>query len=119
MKVKSLVLGFLVGGIAAGVASLLTAPASGKETQANFKKYKDNLVRDMQEVQQHLSEIKGALAHLSTEGKEGALTLIKEIKVLTEKWKLEIKPHQEQLQNELNAIQNTIKELQSELEVTP
>lgn len=119
MKLKSLFLGFLAGGIAAGVTSLLTAPAPGKETQANFKRYKDHLIRDMQDVQQHLSEIKGALTHLSAEGKEGVLTFIEEIKILIKKWKLEIKPHQEQLQAELNSIQNTIKELQSDLEVTP
>lgn len=116
MKGKSLLLGFLVGGVAAGITTLLTAPASGKDTRKYIVENKDSLKEQLSILKENVSEVSQSISSLTKEGKEGIGAFIQDIKTLTEAWKTDIAPHQEQLKKELQALQESLNDLELKLE---
>lgn len=116
MNGKSLAMGFIIGSVAAGITTLLAAPASGKETKNYLKEHKDEWLDALLEMKGNLNELKGAIAVLSKEGKENITAFVQDVKILVESWQEEIKPNQEIIQSELKAIQNTIQEIESSIE---
>ncbi len=108
-------LGLLIGGISAGVAALLSAPASGKETRTYIKENTHMWKQQLLELTHDLEKIKASLVVLTKEGKDNISSFLKDVKILLETWQLEMKPHEEQLKKELHSIQKTIQELESSL----
>lgn len=117
MKVKSILYGFVIGGVSAGIAAIFSAPLSGKETRYYLKKNKDDIMTEVLEIKLDLVNMKNSITTLTKEGKEGILSFIQEVKVLIETWKNEVRPHQEQIKNEIEIIQEKIQEL--EASITP
>lgn len=116
MKTKSLLLGLIVGGITAGISTLLTAPNSGKETRSYLKNHKDVWSINLLEIRDHILDLKNAMSTASIEGKETISTFVNDLKVLLEDWQEDIKPHKENIVNELNSIQLAIHELETQLQ---
>ncbi|WP_449620515.1 YtxH domain-containing protein [Robertmurraya sp. Marseille-Q9965] len=117
MNGKSILTGFIIGGIAAGIATILTAPTSGKETRKYLSENKDTWIEQLSQIKLDLGEITKSITILSTEGREGLTSFIRDVKTLIEGWKADIKPHQEQLKSEIDVIQDTIQELERTLEL--
>ncbi|MEK4149069.1 YtxH domain-containing protein [Robertmurraya sp. FSL W8-0741] len=115
MNKKSFMLGLLIGGISAGVAALLSAPASGKESRIFIKENTHIWKQQLFELAHDLEKIKTSISALTKEGKDTLSSFIKDVKILLETWQIEMKPHEEQLKNELHSIQKTIQELESSL----
>lgn len=113
MKGKSILYGFIIGGISAGIVTILAAPHSGKETRHYIKKNKDDILTQVLEIKLDLVNMRNSFATLSNEGKNHVLSFIQEVKVLIETWQKEVKPHQEQLRNEIEIIQKKIQELEA------
>lgn len=115
MKVQSLLLGFIIGGVAAGVVTLLSAPASGKETRKNLSNHKEIWEENILQLKESLMELKDSISVVSKEGKDETLAFVQDIKVLVDSWKRDILPYQERIRNELDAMQSTIQELEEAL----
>ncbi|WP_019153353.1 YtxH domain-containing protein [Robertmurraya massiliosenegalensis] len=113
MNKKSLLMGFLIGGISAGVATLLSAPSSGKETRTYMKENTQIWKEQILELTSDLDRLKSSFTVLTKEGKDGISSFIKDVKILVETWKIDMKPHEEQLKKELQTLQNSIQELES------
>ncbi|MDE3838128.1 hypothetical protein C0966_01850 [Bacillus methanolicus] len=115
MKLKSLLLGILVGGVSAGIGALLTAPASGKETRQNLKEKKDLLLNQFSVLKKNLAELKDAATYASKEGKEAITTFASDVKSSIDNWKNEISPHQQQLKKEIQDIEKKLNGLEQTL----
>jgi gas vesicle protein len=115
MKAKSFLVGFLIGGIAASLSTLLTTPKSGKETRLNLKKNADQFVHQLSEIQINLNELQNAITAATLDGKVSIDTFVTDIKTTIAAWKAEIRPHQLQLQKEISSIEKTIEEIEASL----
>lgn len=115
MKAKSLLLGFLVGGTTACIGTLLSAPASGKETRNYLKENKECLKKQLIEVKKQLIDLKNSVVVASKEGKETIASFSSDVKTCINNWKRDILPHQQELQKEIQAIETAIQELETNL----
>ena len=115
MKVTSFLAGFLVGGVAASISTLLTTPKSGEETRISLKETKDVWLKQLVEVKNNLKELQELLATTSTEGIGTVKSFISDLKIAVSHWQKEIQPHQKELQKELEAIELSMQELESEI----
>lgn len=116
MKATSLWAGFLVGGIAAGIATILTAPATGEESRHRLKESKGEMERKLHEIKSGLDEIKNTVTKLSTEGKVVVTDFIQDVKILIKAWQKDIAPHQHQLKNEIHSLQKTLEQLEESID---
>lgn len=115
MSAKSFLSGFLIGGIAAGITTLLTTPYSGKEVRKACSENGKAFLQHIQELKIDLNEIKNSVKTATVEGKTVLSAFIEDLKLSLETWQVEVKPHQELLQQELDELQSTINELENDL----
>lgn len=117
MKAKSMLLGFLIGGAAAGISTLLTAPNSGKETRQTIKENKDKMKKQMSELRNQILDIKVAAVNASKEGKNMIAVFTSDMNTVISDWKRDILPHQQALQNDIHAIEAAISDLEKSLDL--
>lgn len=115
MNSKSFIIGLIVGGVAASVSTLFTAPKSGVETRTDLKETTEAMKAQLEDVKIGLQDMKNSVATLSTDGRETIKSFVYDLKVAIEAWRTEIQPHQQQLQNELNKIEKSLEELENGL----
>jgi gas vesicle protein len=115
MKAKSLLLGFLVGGAAAGIATLLSAPDSGKVTRRQLKAHKDVYTAELKELKESLMQIKESVATATKEGKTVLGEFVHDIKLSLYEWKLSTDENKTALQKEVKEIEQSIQELEKDL----
>ena len=118
MKAKSLLLGFIIGGVAASVTTLLSAPVSGKDARQYVKKNSECLKSQLNEFKDQLKEVSSSVVTATKEGKAAISAFSTELQSSINNWKQEIIPHQEKIQTELNAIEASIQELEMNLNKT-
>jgi gas vesicle protein len=115
VKAKSLFMGFLFGGVAAGVATLLTAPNSGKQTRGILKANKNEIIGSIKDVKEAAMELKDSVAFASTEGKAVIQSFITDVKTAIYAWQLHTEENKIELQNDVKELEESIKELETEL----
>ncbi|QED47132.1 YtxH domain-containing protein [Cytobacillus dafuensis] len=116
MNVKSWLLGFFIGGAAAGISVLLTAPNSGKETRQYVREQKESIQKQILDLNKQLIELKNSTIKASKEGKNTISAFSSEVKTSIQKWRDEILPHQQDLQKELHSIELAILDLEKSIE---
>ncbi|HLR15948.1 MAG TPA: YtxH domain-containing protein [Bacillota bacterium] len=115
MKVKSLVLGFVVGGTVSAAATLLAAPSSGKELRTNLKTQTNEWKEMISQLAQDSVLLKDQIAETSKEGTALIKNLTKEMKKSVEEWKVAVEPHQENIHDYLEQIEVSLKELEDKV----
>ncbi|WP_077211103.1 YtxH domain-containing protein [Bacillus dakarensis] len=115
MKAKSILLGMIAGGITSGIAVLLSAPSSGKDTTRNLQQFVNNWKIQLEDVKDAIVEMKNSIKTATTESKENINFFVQEIKSLIADWQKEIEPHQEKLMSEIESIQLSLEELEAEV----
>ncbi|MBP2241078.1 gas vesicle protein [Cytobacillus eiseniae] len=117
MKLKSLLLGFFIGGAAAGISTLLSAPASGKNTRKQLQERSRSLQNQLVDLKDKFIDIKSTTITASKEGTKEIIAFSADVKQSISSWKKDILPHQQELQKELKEIENAIQELEKSLNV--
>lgn len=115
MKPKQFIYGFLIGGVVAGVSTLLSTKTSGKETRASFIENKDLWSKQLLELKDNLMDLKNASVSATKEGKVHISQFVQELNDSLTEWKSEIEPHQLELQKEIAQIEESIQQLETEL----
>ncbi|MDY0407818.1 YtxH domain-containing protein [Virgibacillus soli] len=112
---KSLLLGFVVGGVVTATTTLLSTPASGKDMRLRMKQQSlewkelfENLMRDS-------FKLKDQLTKTSKEGSSLIKNLTKEMKVSITEWKASVQPHQENIKHYLEEIESSLKDLEDKI----
>ncbi|MEH7354797.1 YtxH domain-containing protein [Neobacillus drentensis] len=114
MKLKHFFYGFIAGGLAAGISTMLTAPNSGDVTRARIKKKKQLVLNQLRELKTNLIQIKDSATVATKEGKMNILTFLSEVKISLTQWEKEICPQQQAIQKELVEMKETVQELERE-----
>ncbi|MFT8321841.1 MAG: YtxH domain-containing protein [Bacillus sp. (in: firmicutes)] len=115
MRGKSFLTGFIIGSLAAGISTLLSTPMSGKEARKACRDNTNAFLADIKELKTSILEIKESVTTATVEGKTIIASFIEDLKLTLNDWKIEIKPHQEQLQLELKELETTVNDLESSL----
>lgn len=115
MKAKSLIMGFVVGGVAAGLATLFTAPYPGYQTRGILKANKNEFIGSIKDVKDAAMEMKDSVAFASKEGKAVIQSFVTDVKTAIFEWKLHTEANKKELQQDIKELEESIKELETEL----
>ncbi len=115
MKAKSVLLGMLAGGVAAGIATLLSTPKTGYETRRTLIANKNEFIGSIKDIKEAAVELKDVVSTASKEGKASIQTFITDVKTAIFEWKLQTEENKKGLQEDVKQLEDSIKELESEL----
>jgi len=117
MKYKSLLIGFFIGGAAAGISTILSAPSSGKETRKNLIENAGNIKKQMTELKNQIIDLKDTALRASKEGKIIIAEFSSDVITMVNEWKQDIKSNQQVLHQEIHAIEEAISDLEKSLDL--
>ncbi|MBM7571454.1 YtxH domain-containing protein [Aquibacillus albus] len=109
---KSLLLGFITGGLVSATATLLSTPTSGKKLRNQARYRSEEIVHSFEKIKNDGLQITDQLAKTSKEGVSLLKDLSAEMKASIESWKNTIAPHQKNIQTYLTQIEQSLKELE-------
>ncbi|MBT2583747.1 YtxH domain-containing protein [Planococcus sp. ISL-109] len=113
MKVSNFFAG-LAAGLAAGAATaILSAPKSGKDMRSSIKSSGSEWKHSMNELKARINELKESINLLTEESKTQVPEAVDGLKASLQSWQEETAPAKEHLQLEIQAIQNSIEQLQA------
>jgi gas vesicle protein len=116
MNAKKVLLGMVVGGIASGVATLLTTPRSGEALRKNLVRSEEEWSQKLSTLRASLRDVSNEVAYVSKEGKVVLANLIKDIKISVQAWKDSTTSNQQTIKVELESIQAALKKLENDLQ---
>lgn len=102
--------GLFWGAVFGGIAGLMNAPASGRETRQNLKDFVDQTTEDVNDVRFKVDNLKMAIERLTKEGLSSAQTASEDIQ-------LSLKHFQEETQPRMRRIKDRAERLQQSIEV--
>lgn len=108
-------MGFFAGSAAAGIATLLAAPVSGYETRRTLKANKEELAGSIKDIKNAAVELKDSVAFASKEGKKVIKSFVTDVKTALFEWRLQTEENKIELQKDIKQLEQTIKELETEL----
>lgn len=109
---KSLIIGFLAGGIISAAATLLSTPKAGKDLRHDVKLKSDEAIRYMNHLKTEGVDLREQISKTSKEGAALLKDLSADVKESLESWKRTVEPHQRNIQTYLTQIENSLKELE-------
>lgn len=115
MKPTAFLLGLTSGLLGAATTVLLTTPKSGKELRSSLKTTKNNANNQIQDLKQKMTIVKNSINNIKSEVKETIPKFVEEAKVSVVNWQEETAPIQQQLQQEIEALQNSVDEIQQQV----
>lgn len=115
MNKKHFLLGLFVGGVTVSACTLLSAPASGKETRQAVKEQTKVWLHHLSELKEGLQELGKSIKTASAESTESIKSFISDVKIAVTDWKKKVGPHQEELKKELEVLELSIQTLESQI----
>ncbi|WP_226676020.1 YtxH domain-containing protein [Mesobacillus jeotgali] len=115
MKAKNVLTGMVIGGVVAGVATLLAVPKSGYETRRTLLANKNEYIGSIKDIKDSAVELKNTVVTASKEGKDSIQTFITDVKTAIFEWKLETEENKKSLQEDVMELEDSIKDLETEL----
>jgi len=112
---KHFLLGFFVGGATLTACTLLTAPASGRETRQVISDQTKEWLNYLSELKESLQDLNESIKTATLESTENIKSFISDLTIAISDWKKKIEPLQEELIKELAEIELSIKTLESQI----
>jgi gas vesicle protein len=112
---KQFLLGFFIGGATLTACILLAAPASGRETRQVVRDQTKEWLNYLSELKESLQDLNKSIKTATIESTENIKSFISDLTTAVTDWKKKIEPHQEELIKELEAIELSIKTLESQI----
>lgn len=119
MNKKAWFTGLAAGLVAGAAATLLNAPASGRETRQNLKNKQVSAKLASMEIKDNAGQVKESVKRLVETAKQEVPEKVNSLKVHAALWKESIEPNIKTLQKEISNIQNTVEDLQEALPQPP
>lgn len=115
VKGKSLLLGFVVGGVISAGTTLLSTPKSGKELRLRVKSQGLEWTNMVQNIKYDGLRLKDQIVETSKEGAAMMIHLTKEMKESINEWKGAVEPHQKNIHKYLEQIETSLKDLEKKV----
>lgn len=112
MQAKSFLLGITTGLIGGAVAVLFATPQSGTQLRQNIASNTTSAKFKFQDMKSEVSSVKQSIVTLKTETKNNMPRIINELKDSISSFQSEIEPETLKLKQEIEALQNSIKEIE-------
>lgn len=100
--------GLFWGAVFGGIAGLMNAPRSGKETRYEIKEFIDTTTDDINDVRYKVDNLKLAVQRLATEGVGSVKEASQEIETSLRHFQEENQPRVNRVQKRLEALQDNI-----------
>ncbi|WP_106498095.1 YtxH domain-containing protein [Lentibacillus sp. Marseille-P4043] len=113
---RSLLLGFVVGGVVSATATLLSTPSSGKDLRIRAKQQGVEWKQMIANLRRDGMRLKEQITSTSKEGATLVKELTKEMMVSVQDWKESVGPHQENIQRYLEQIESSLKDLEDKMQ---
>lgn len=113
MKVMNFFAGLAVGMAAGAVTAVFSAPKSGEELRSSIKSSSSEWKESMNELKARINELKESINRLTEESKTQVPEAVDGLKASLQSWQEDTAPAKEHLQLEIQAIQNSIEQLQA------
>lgn len=115
MNAKKILLGVVVGGIASGIATLLTTPQSGVALRKNLVRSEEEWRQNLAALSTSIRDLSQEVASVTKEGKVVLSSLITDIKISVQAWKESTADNQHAIKIELDLIQEALRKLENDL----
>ncbi|WP_050614236.1 YtxH domain-containing protein [Bacillus testis] len=119
MKGKNVMLGFLAGAAVGGIATLLYAPASGKDLRKNIKENKEDIQVILADIKERIKDMKSETVSASNVSKETIKVFVSDVKERISAWKTDIEPHKQDIQYRIKEIESALGELEQVVSTSP
>lgn len=116
MNARKVLVGMVVGGIASAVATLLTTPRSGEELRKNLLRSEEEWSQKLNTLRNSIQEVSQEVASATKDGKAVLSTFVKDIQISVQAWKESTADNQQAIKKELESIQETLKNLENDLQ---
>jgi gas vesicle protein len=114
-KAKTLLTGFIFGGVVSAASVLLTTPKSGKELIAETKVKGDDIKEGFAKLKSDLNELSTQVKQLSSEGKEVIQEVAADLKRSISSYQQDIQPNLTRLKEDVEEMQKTIDTVKDEV----
>ncbi len=114
-KAKTLLTGFIFGGVVSAASVLLTTPKSGKELIAETKIKSDDIKEGFAKLKSDLNELSTQVKQLSSEGKEVIQEVAADLKRSISSYQQDIQPNLTRLKEDVEEMQKTIETVKDEV----
>ncbi|WP_223700800.1 YtxH domain-containing protein [Sutcliffiella deserti] len=115
MNGKSLISGIVVGSVIAGVSTLLTTPSSGESMRSKVRTTKEQAKLTFTELKSEAMQIKSNVSNVVEESKTVIPNVSKDLKTSLEIWQDSIRPHQENIQDNIALVEKEVEKLEKNL----
>lgn len=112
---KSFLVGAIISGTVSAAVVLLNTPASGSEIRNRVKKRGVEWKDMFDNISEDALRLKDQISKTSKEGVALINELTHEMKASVEEWKAATEPHQDNIQEYLGEIQESVKDLENKL----
>lgn len=112
-KSKALFYGILVGGIAAGVSTLLAAPSSGKDLRRSLRENSDTFKDTFNKLKSEGMAVKDQIKRIAEESKNVVPDVSNDLKVAVKEWQTGIELHKKNIENEIMSLEESIQTLEN------
>lgn len=102
--------GLFWGAVFGGIAGLMNAPKSGKETREDVKLFIESTTEDVNDVRYKVDNLKIAIHRLSNEGLSSAKIASEEIQESLKHFEEENQPRIRRIQESLNDLESNMNE---------
>ncbi|MFC0272061.1 YtxH domain-containing protein [Metabacillus herbersteinensis] len=113
---KSLMYGLLVGGLVGSMATLLSAPSSGRDLRGQIRFNRQRLEETVNQLKSEGVSLKDQVVQTAKESAGVIKEVSADLQNSIKQWQMEIEPHKNDLQKEIEEIELKIKQLEQALE---
>ncbi|KYG90698.1 YtxH domain-containing protein [Metasolibacillus sp. FSL H7-0170] len=115
MKAKPFLIGLTAGIVGGAIATILSAPQSGKELRTNITSFSTSTKERLNDVNFQTKNVKQSFSNLSNEVKNNIPQIIKELSQSFTSFKQQIEPETALLKQEIEGLQKSIGEIEQNL----
>ncbi|WP_342558563.1 YtxH domain-containing protein [Metasolibacillus sp. FSL K6-0083] len=115
MKAKPFLIGLTAGIVGGAIATILSAPQSGKQLRTNITSFSTSTKERLNDVNFQTKNVKQSFSNLSNEVKNNIPQIIKELSQSFTSFKQQIEPETALLKQEIEGLQKSIGEIEQNL----
>ena len=116
MKTSSFLLGVVTGAAVAATTVLFTTTKSGNDVRLSIKNQAEFTKNQLNDVKLHATNVKNSMSTLSNEIKNNIPVIINELKTTIDSFQKDIEPNLSDLQKDVIEFNNTIGEIEKNLD---